>query len=144
MARIDNQYIKEVKAKHKELDGGRTHWGGKRDAVDAMDKVLLGSTRIWDRQEYTISGQHKRGVIQKEQEETQHQKQKTYFRALLFHKGSVRNRGRGNQTFYTEEMWGEHFTKPLQGALLRKFRAEIMNIPDELDLGEMVMDRTGF
>ena len=46
--------------------------------------------------------------------------------------------------FPTEEMWGEHFTKPLQGALLRKFRAEIMNIPDELDIGEMVMDRTGF
>ena len=43
----------------------------------------------------------------------------------------------------TEEMLGDHFTKPLQGALFRKFRAEIMNIPDDLDMGEMGMDGTG-
>ena len=40
-------------------------------------------------------------------------------------------------------MLGDHFTKPLQGALFRKFRAEIMNIPDDLDMGEMVMDGKG-
>ena len=44
----------------------------------------------------------------------------------------------------TEEMLGEHFTKTLQGALFRKFRAQIMNIPDDLDMGEMFMDRRGF
>ena len=38
---------------------------------------------------------------------------------------------------------GDHFTNPLQGALFRKFRAEIMNIPDDLDMGEMGMDGTG-
>ena len=38
-----------------------------------------------------------------------------------------------------EKMLGDHFTKPLQGALFRKFRAEIMNIPDDLDMGEMGM-----
>ena len=38
---------------------------------------------------------------------------------------------------------GDHFTKPLQGALFRKFRAEIMNIPDDLDMGVMGMYRTG-
>ena len=43
----------------------------------------------------------------------------------------------------TEEMMGDHFTKPLQGALFRKFRSEIVNIPDDLDMGEMGMDRTG-
>ena len=43
----------------------------------------------------------------------------------------------------TEEMLGDHFTKSLQGALFRKFKAEIMNIPDDLDMGEMGMDRTG-
>ena len=37
-------------------------------------------------------------------------------------------------------MLGDHFKKPLQGALFRKFRAEIMNIPDDLDMGEMGMD----
>ena len=45
--------------------------------------------------------------------------------------------------FLTEEMLGGHFTKPLQGGLLRNFRAEIMNIPDDLDISEMGMDRKG-
>ena len=40
-------------------------------------------------------------------------------------------------------MFGDHFTKPLQGALFRIFRAEIMNIPDDLDMGEMGMDGKG-
>ena len=44
----------------------------------------------------------------------------------------------------TKEMLGDHFTKPLQGVLFRKFRAEIMNIPDDLDMGEMGMDGTDF
>ena len=44
----------------------------------------------------------------------------------------------------TEKMLGDHFTKPLQGALFGKFRAEIINIPDDLDMGEMGMDRKGF
>ena len=43
----------------------------------------------------------------------------------------------------TEEMLGDHFTNTLQGALFSKFRSEIMNIPDELDMGEMGMDGTG-
>ena len=38
-------------------------------------------------------------------------------------------------------MFGDHFTKQLQGALFRKFRAEIMNITDDLDMGDMGMDR---
>ena len=45
--------------------------------------------------------------------------------------------------FPMEKMLGDHFTKPLKGALFRKFRAEIMNIPDELDTGEKGMDRKG-
>ena len=43
----------------------------------------------------------------------------------------------------TGKMLGDHFTKPLQGALFRKFRAEIMNIPDDLDMGENGMDGKG-
>lgn len=31
----------------------------------------------------------------------------------------------------TEEMIADFFTKPLQGALFRKFRAFIMNIPED-------------
>ena len=38
---------------------------------------------------------------------------------------------------------GDHFTKPFQDALFRKFRAEIMNIPDDLDMGEMGIEGTG-
>ena len=38
---------------------------------------------------------------------------------------------------------GDHFTKPLQGVLFRKFRAEIMNISDDLDMDEMGMDGAG-
>ena len=45
--------------------------------------------------------------------------------------------------FPTEEMLGDHFTNPLQGALFKKFRAEIMNIPDDLDMGEMGVDIKG-
>ena len=63
--RIDNQYIKETKAEHKELDGGRTHWGGRHNATDAIDKVLPGGARVWYRQKYIVSGQHERGVIGK-------------------------------------------------------------------------------
>ena len=37
---------------------------------------------------------------------------------------------------------GDNFTNPLQGELFRKFRAERMKIPDDLDIGEMVMDIT--
>ena len=44
----------------------------------------------------------------------------------------------------TEEMLGDHFKNPLQGVLFRKFRADIMNIPDNLDIGEMGMDGKGF
>ena len=43
----------------------------------------------------------------------------------------------------TEVKLLDHFTKPLQGALFRKFRVEIMNIPDDLDMGEMGIDGTG-
>ena len=38
---------------------------------------------------------------------------------------------------------GDHLTNPFQGALFRKFRAEIMNRPDDLDMVEMGMDRKG-
>ena len=67
--RINNQHIKETKAKHNELDGGRTHRGVRRNATDAMDKVLPGGTRVWYRQKYIVSGQHERDVIGKEREE---------------------------------------------------------------------------
>ena len=43
----------------------------------------------------------------------------------------------------TEEILGNHFTNPLQGALFRNFREEIMNIPDDLDMGNMGMERVG-
>ena len=43
----------------------------------------------------------------------------------------------------TEKMLGDHFTKPLQGALFRKLREEIMNITDDLDMGGMGMDGKG-
>ena len=46
--------------------------------------------------------------------------------------------------FPTEELLGGHFTNPLQGALFRKSRAEIMNIPYDLDMGEMGMYGKGF
>ena len=40
-------------------------------------------------------------------------------------------------------MLGDHLTNLLQGTLFRKFNAEIMNKPDNLDMGEMGMDGTG-
>ena len=40
-------------------------------------------------------------------------------------------------------MLKDHFKNPLQGALLRKFRTEIMNIPDDLDMDEMGIDGKG-
>ena len=43
----------------------------------------------------------------------------------------------------TEEMLGDHFTNPLQGALFRKFSEEIIKIPDDLDMDKMGMDGTG-
>ena len=32
---------------------------------------------------------------------------------------------------------GDHFTNPLQGAVFRKFRAEIMNITDDLNMDDI-------
>ena len=43
----------------------------------------------------------------------------------------------------SEDILGDQFTNPLQGALFRNFRAENINIPDDLDMGEMGMDRIG-
>ena len=43
-----------------------------------------------------------------------------------------------------EKMLGGNFTKPFQDALFRKFRAEIMNVPDDLDMVKMGMDGKGF
>ena len=65
-----------------------------------MDKVLPGSTMIWNWQEYTVPGQHERDVIGKEGEEIQHQKHETYQRTLLFYKGLGRNQGRGDWELY--------------------------------------------
>jgi hypothetical protein len=41
----------------------------------------------------------------------------------------------------TGEMLDDHFTKPLQGALLRKFRAEIQGIPVNTNEAELGWDR---
>ena len=43
----------------------------------------------------------------------------------------------------TEAILGNNFTNLSQGALFRKFRAEIMNISDDLDIGDMGMGRSG-
>ena len=43
----------------------------------------------------------------------------------------------------TNKMLGDHFTKLLQAALFIKCRAEIMNIPDDFDMGNMGMERKG-
>ena len=37
-------------------------------------------------------------------------------------------------------MLADHFTKPLQGELFRKFRAELMNIPEDMDMEDMGWD----
>jgi hypothetical protein len=41
----------------------------------------------------------------------------------------------------TEEMLAGHFTKPLQGNLFRKFRAEIQGIPVDLNATDLGWDR---
>ena len=60
---VNNQYIEEAKAKHKELSGGINNWGGRRDATDDMDTVLPESARMWYRQEYIVPRQHERDAI---------------------------------------------------------------------------------
>ena len=45
--------------------------------------------------------------------------------------------------FTTTEMSENHLMKPLHGALFRKFRTEIMNIPDDMDMGDTGMDGSG-
>ena len=119
-ARITNQYIEESKAKHNELDGGRTNWGGRRDATDAMDKVLPGITRIWDLQEYIVSKQHEHDVIGRKREEIYYKKHKTYKRALLLHKGLGRNWGSGNQTLPDRENVGGSFPKATTRCTVQK------------------------
>ena len=41
------------------------------------------------------------------------------------------------------ENFGEPFYKATTRCTVQKFRAEIMNIPDDLDIGEMGMDGKG-
>ena len=78
-----------------------------------MEKVLPGSTRIWDRREYILPGQHERNVIIKEPEEIQHQKHETYQRTLLFYKGSGRNRGRDDRALSDGGNVGVKFHKAI-------------------------------
>ena len=42
----------------------------------------------------------------------------------------------------TTEMLGDHFTKLLQGELISKFRAKIINIPDDINMDDMGMSGT--
>ena len=39
-------------------------------------------------------------------------------------------------------MLADHFTKPLQGELFRRFRAELMNISEDVDMGVMGWEGT--
>ena len=39
-------------------------------------------------------------------------------------------------------MLADHFTKPLQGELLRRFISELMNLPEDTDMTEMGWDGT--
>ena len=70
---------------------------------------------------------------------TKHINVRYYFNMNLVETGDV-----VIKYFPMKEMLREHFTNPLQGALFSTFRAKIMNILDDLDMGEMGMDRTGF
>ena len=40
-------------------------------------------------------------------------------------------------------MLGEYLTNQLQGALFSKFRAEITNLPEDLEMGKIGMDGAG-
>ena len=51
-----------------------------------------------------------------------------------FIKDQVETGGVGIKHFPTEEILVDHFTKPLEGAVFRKFREEIMNVPHDLDI----------
>ena len=37
-------------------------------------------------------------------------------------------------------MLADHFTRPLQGELFRKLRAELMNIPEDVEIDDMGWD----
>ena len=41
-----------------------------------------------------------------------------------------------------KNMLADHFTKPLQGGLLQRFRAELTNIPEDADITDMGWDGT--
>ena len=109
-----------------------------------MDKVLPGSTRIWDRREYILYQDNTSVMLLENNgkisstKNTKHISVRYYFIKYRVETGDV-----VIKQFPTEEMLGDHFTNPLQGALFRKFRAEIMNITDDLDTVKMGMDRTG-
>ena len=60
-----------------------------------------------------------------------------------FKKGKVKSKEVIIEYFPTWEILVDHFMKPLQGVLLRKFWAEIMNVPDDLDIGDMDVDESG-
>ena len=52
-----------------------------------------------------------------------------------FIKDQVETGGVVIKHFLTEEIFGGHYKKPLQSALFRTFRAEIINILDDLEMG---------
>ena len=110
-----------------------------------MDKVPPRSTMIWYQQEYILYQDNMSGMLlEKNGKKSSTKNMKHINVRYYFIKDRVETRALVIKHCPMEEILGGHFTKPLQGALLRKFRAEIMNIPDELYIGEMVMDRTGF
>ena len=86
-----------------------------------MDRVLPGGTRIWNRRKYIVSGQHERVVIGKEQEEIFYKKKRINVR-YYFIKDWLETGDVVIEHFLTEKMLGDHFIKPLQGALFKKCR----------------------
>ena len=140
---INNQNTEEKKAKPKELDGGRTHRGGQRDATDAMEKVLPGSPGYGIGENILYHDNMRAMLLENNGNKSITKNTKQINVRYYFIKDRVETGDVVTEHCPTEKMLGGHFTKPLQGALFSKFRVEIMNIPDELDMGEMVMDGKG-
>jgi hypothetical protein len=86
-------------------------------------------------------GQHERHVAGNQRETVQQQKDKTYSGAIFFIKYRVRNGDITLKHCPTGEVLADHFTKPLQGALFCKFRAEIQGIPLDTYEAELGWDR---
>ena len=123
MGGVDDHNIKEAEAANENIDGGRTYRGGQSDAADAMDEVYLELQGYGIEEKLLYQDNMSEILLEKNGKKSSTKNTKHINVRYCFIKDQVKSGEVIIENFPTTDMLGGIFTKPLQGALFRKFRA---------------------